>query len=131
MFDTTPQAVQSGTIPATALDELLAFVGMHRDALIDAAGLLGADPGIRLAQAALDGLAEPGTPSRRTMRAFGDLLDLLKLEHVHDTTRIEARLFAVIDPASACAEEIVSGRGIALSVQLDVLKFHGSRSSMR
>ena len=106
MFDTTAQAVQFGTIPSTALDELRAFAGMHRDALLDAAGLLGADPGIRLAQTAFDGLAEPGTPSSRTMRAFGDLLDLLMLEHVHDTSRIEARQFALINPADACVEEI-------------------------
>ncbi|MFC0201622.1 hypothetical protein [Paracoccus rhizosphaerae] len=40
------------------------------------------------------------------MRAFDQLLDLLMLEHVHDPSRLEAELFASIDPANACVEEI-------------------------
>ncbi|MCF7700714.1 hypothetical protein [Loktanella sp. M215] len=106
MFDTISSNETIDLAPLTTFGDLRSFAGVHRDALLDAAGLLGASPGIRLAQRAIDGLAEPGTPSRRTMRAFGELLDLLMLEHVHDPFRIEAGLFATLDPASASAEEI-------------------------
>ena len=106
MFDTTTDAVQFGLIPASPLDELRSFAGEHQDALLDAAHLLGGSYGIRLAQAAIEGLAEPGTPSRRTMRSLDELLSLLMLENVQDASRIEAALFAEIDPASACVEEI-------------------------
>jgi len=106
MFDTSPRNESIGLVPSTPFDELRLFAGVHQSALLDAAGLLGASPGIRLAQTALDGLAEPGTPSCRTMRAFGELLELLMLEHVHDFSRMEAELFASIDPASAIVEEI-------------------------
>lgn len=106
MFDPISRNEAIGLAPSTPFDELRCFVGVHQDALLDAGGLLGASPGIRLAQTALDGLAEPGTPSRRTMRALDELLDLLMFEHVHDLSRLEAGLFAAIDPANASVEEI-------------------------
>lgn len=106
MFDTSPDAIAFGVVPSTPLDELRSFAGEHQDPLLDAAGLLGGSPGIRLAQNALDGLAEPGAPSRRTLQALDELLDLLMLEHVHDPSRIEAELFAMTDRANACVEEL-------------------------
>ncbi|SEK95125.1 hypothetical protein SAMN05444413_104253 [Roseivivax marinus] len=106
MFDTTPNAVQFGTVPANPLDELRSFAVEYQDAMLDAASLLGGSAGIKLAQTALDGLAERGGPSRRTMQALDEFMDLLMLEHVHDPSRIEAELFAAIDPASACVEEL-------------------------
>ncbi|MGR3456015.1 hypothetical protein [Pseudooceanicola sp.] len=106
MFDNSPDFTTFSDVPSTSLDDLRSFAGAHGNALLDAAGLLGGNPGTRLAYAALDGLAKPRTPSRRTLRAFDELLDLLMLEHVHDPSRIEAERFAMIDPASAWVEEI-------------------------
>ncbi len=106
MFDSTPETDQFGTLAKMTIDELRAFVDGHQDALLNAAGLLGGSPGIRLGKTAFEGLAGPGTPSRRTMQVLYQILDLLMLEHVHDFSRIEAELFASIDPASACVEEI-------------------------
>lgn len=106
MFDTIPNAMHLSVIPATSVDELRSFVGEHRNALLDAADLLGGSAGIQLLHTAIDGLAEHGEPSRLTMRALDELLDLLMLEHVHDSSRIDAALFASIDPSSACVEEI-------------------------
>ncbi|MDT0682301.1 hypothetical protein RM543_06370 [Roseicyclus sp. F158] len=106
MFDFTPPSEQTGLAPSDAFDELRGFVEEHREGLFAAAELLGATPGLRLAQAALDGVVAPQSPTRRTMRALADLLDLLMLEHVHDPSRIEAARFARIDPASPVVEEI-------------------------
>lgn len=106
MFDTSPDAGFLGVAPASPLDELRSFTGEYQDALLDAAGMLGGSRGIRLAHNALDGLMGPGAPSRSTMRALDELFDLLMLEHVHDPSRIEAEFFAMIDPASACVEDI-------------------------
>ncbi|NDU99882.1 hypothetical protein [Pseudoroseicyclus tamaricis] len=106
MFDTTTDAGFFGVAPASPLDELRSFTGEYQDALLDAAGLLGGSRSIRLAQNALDGLMGSGAPSRSTMRTLDELLDLLMLEHVHDPSRVEAALFAAIDPANACVEEI-------------------------
>ncbi|WP_223428993.1 hypothetical protein [Tateyamaria pelophila] len=85
---------------------LRAYLGDHRDTLLNSAALLGGQPGVRLAQSVLDGFDILGTPTRRTMRALDDLLDLLMLEHVHDPERIEAAHFVMIDPASPIVEEI-------------------------
>ena len=101
MFDT-----DTFTAPISALDDLRIFVDEHTDGLLDAAALLGGQPGVRLARSVLDGLGCFGTPSRGTMRALDDLLDLLMLEHVHDPDRIEATRFAMINPASPVVEEI-------------------------
>lgn len=91
---------------AAALDSLRAFAADHREALLNASALLGAKPGIRLAQSAIDGLFATDLPTRSTTRALDDLLNLLMLEHVHEPDRIESGRFAMIDPASPVVEEI-------------------------
>lgn len=102
MFD----HITTFTAPPSALDGLRAYLGEHRDGLFDAAALLGGQNGVRLAQSVLDDIDTLGTPTRCTMRALDDLLDLLMLEHVHDPNRIEACRFASINPASPVVEEI-------------------------
>jgi hypothetical protein len=104
MFDATSQDVLSD--PQAALGALREFVGLHRDALLDAALLLGGGPGLRVAQTALDGLQGPRPPSRRTMRDLDRLLGLLRLENVHREGTIEAERFALIDPTDPCVEEL-------------------------
>ncbi|SES21846.1 hypothetical protein SAMN04490244_107166 [Tranquillimonas rosea] len=106
MFDTTPDVTAFGVVPSTPLGELRSFSGACQDALLDSAGLLGGSAGLRIAHIVLDGLAQPAKPSRRTMRALDELLELLRLDHVHDPSSIEAELFAAIDPSSTCVEEI-------------------------
>ena len=106
MFDIIPDPGDFSAGATTSLDELRSFAGSHRDALLSAAELLGGRPGLRCCDAALEGLAQPGPPSRRTWKALDDLLALFMLENVHDEDRIEATLFAAIDPASACVEDI-------------------------
>lgn len=106
MFDTTPKFTNFGTAEPNQVDDLRSFAERNRDGLLNAAGLLGGSHGIRTAQSALEGLAEPGQLARPTVKAFDDLLDLLMLEHVQEPTRTEAALFAAIDPASPIVEEI-------------------------
>ncbi|MEP1592350.1 hypothetical protein [Sulfitobacter sp.] len=89
-----------------ALDALRAYVQDQRDGLLDAAELLGGPAGLRQALTAIDGLAQRDLPTARTLEACAGLLDLLKLEHVHDPSRIEAERFALIDPAWPIVEDI-------------------------
>ena len=105
MFDATPSQ-HSQPDSQVALVGLKAFAGLHRDALLDAALLLGGGPGLRVAQTALDGLQGPRPPSRRTMRDLGRLLGLLRLENVHREGTIEAERFAAIDPTDPCVEQL-------------------------
>ncbi|THH35711.1 hypothetical protein E4Z66_11525 [Aliishimia ponticola] len=102
MFDTT----ETYAAPPSALGELRTYVAEQREGLLNAASLLGGHPGARLAHSLIDGLAADAMPSRRTLEALDDLLDLLMLENVHDPERIEAACFALIDPASPVVEEI-------------------------
>lgn len=106
MFDTKLKITTANVARPTPLEEFRAFVEEHCDAMLDAADLLGGTPGTKLAQSVLDGLDVDGAPSRRTLHACEELLDLLMLEHVHEPWREEAARFAAIDPASACVEEI-------------------------
>ena len=106
MFDTTPEFTNVGTAEPNQADDLRWFAERYRDGLLNAAGLLGGPHGIRTAQSVLEGLAQPGHLARSTVKALDDLLDLLMLEHVHESNRIEAALFAAIDPASPIVEEI-------------------------
>lgn len=115
MFDTIKTYT---TMPSNA-QVLRAYVYDHHEALLNAAALLGGQPGARLARSVIDGCGDPEMPSCRTMRRLDDLLDLLMLEHVHDPDRIEAARFATIDPASAVVEEIcllADGLGDAMAV---------------
>lgn len=103
MFDHIRPNTFTAADPFAPLRE---FVGSHREALINAAELLGGPRGARLALDALDGLAFESVLSRRTRRRFAALLELLSLEHVHDETREEAARFAAIDPSDPVVEEI-------------------------
>lgn len=102
MFD----SIETYTTMHSAAHELRAFVNDHHEALLNAAALLGGPPGVRLARTVIEGLSDAETPSRHTITALDDLLDLLMLEHVHDPDRIEAARFAMINPASSVVEEI-------------------------
>jgi uncharacterized protein (DUF58 family) len=106
MFDIIQQDNASTQTHEASLEALRDFVGAHRDALLHAASLLGGGPGLQVARAVLDGLKGPGTPTRRTMRQLGRLLDLLKLENAHREGTIEAELFSLIDPTDPCVEQI-------------------------
>jgi len=107
MFDIHKKTYLATVAPISApLVALQAFAAEHRDALLDAAELLGGKSGERRAQAVLDGLAGDAPPARRTLRACDELLDLLTLEHVHDPSREESARFAALDPASSVVEEI-------------------------
>ena len=103
MFDFTDTITAA---PSKALQELRSFAGENADALACAAALLGASPGVRNALSALDGLANQGRPTARTMRALDALVDLLMLKNVHEPHRIEAACFAALDPAEPVVEEI-------------------------
>ncbi|GAD57611.1 hypothetical protein [Limimaricola cinnabarinus] len=103
MFDITQFSDTTRLAPAGELRE---FVEDHRDALLDTADWLGDRPGLRLAQAALDGLAGAGQVSRRTLRLLDDLRDLLMLGHVHAPTRHETPRLALIDPADPRVDEV-------------------------
>ena len=103
MFDFTDDII---TPPSPALRDLRSFVAKNAEALAYAAALLGAAPAVRTALVAQEGLAAPGRPTRRTMRALDDLVDLLMLEYVHEPHRIEAACFAAIDPTEPVVEEI-------------------------
>lgn len=103
MFDARQHDI---TATSTALCALKTFVGAHRNALLDAALLLGGGPGLQVAQIALDGLQGSRPPSRRTLRALDRLLGLLKLTNVHRVGTIEAERFALIDPTDPCVEEL-------------------------
>lgn len=101
MFDHTHP--ETSTDPVMPLRE---FTALHREALINAAGLLGGCQGIRLALDALDCLASEDVLSRRARNRFAALLDLLALEHVHDEHREKSARFAAIDPTDPVVEEI-------------------------
>ncbi|MDE4272737.1 hypothetical protein PXK58_02000 [Phaeobacter gallaeciensis] len=90
----------------SALDPLRAYVQDQRDGLLEAAELLGGSAGLRLALTATDCLAQRHPPTARTLKACAELLELLKLEHVHDPSRIESERFALLDPAWPVVEEI-------------------------
>lgn len=106
MFDITTQQQAAHAIPHVTLRQLKEYVGSQRDALLDAALLLGGGPGLRVAQAAIEGLSGPDAPSRRTMREIGRLVGLLKLENVHHQDTVEAERFAMLDPNDPCVEQI-------------------------
>ncbi|WP_370162559.1 hypothetical protein [Limimaricola soesokkakensis] len=91
---------------SSALAALRAFVEQQSDGLLNAAELLGGPGGLRLARSAIDGLGRSYPPSKRTLEACGELLDLLMLEHVDDVSRVEAERFAALDPAWPVVEEI-------------------------
>ena len=125
MFDLYPNHT-------SALDALRAYVQDQRDGLLDAAELLGGSAGLRQALNAIDGIAQHDLPTARTLEACGGLLDLLKLEHVHDPSRIEAERFARLDPAWPVVEEIcllADGFNDVLDAYMDESEPHRVHSS--
>lgn len=125
MFDLYPNHT-------SALDALRAYVQDQRDGLLDAAELLGGSAGLRQALNAIDGLAQRDLPTGRTLEACGGLLDLLKLEHVHDPSRIEAERFARLDPAWPVVEDIcllADGFSDVLDAYMDESEPHRVHSS--
>jgi len=94
--------------------------------------LLGGSAGLRQALNAIDGIAQHDLPTARTLEACGGLLDLLKLEHVHDPSRIEAERFARLDPAWPVVEEIcllADGFNDVLDAYMDESEPHRVHSS--
>ena len=82
------------------------FVADHHDGLWHAARLLGGYGAARKFASLAAVLASGASLSRLTCRQLQDLRDLLTLENVHDSERIEWGCFAVIDPTDPCVEEI-------------------------
>lgn len=81
------------------------FAEANSDGLQNAALLLGGRPWLRRAQRFIDEL-QNGRPSRRCLNEAHALLDLLRLEHVHDLERPESGYFAELDPAMPYIEDI-------------------------
>ena len=82
------------------------FISAHRDALRNAARLLGGYNAIHLVDGIVDALDREHQPSRRTTDLLHDLEDLLALENVGDPDRVESGYFAMIDPSDPAVEEI-------------------------
>lgn len=98
------------------LKELREFFHEQSEALQSASVLIGGQPALRCVHALMDGLATQTRITRRMKSNFARLQAVLALENVDDPDRIEATLFAAIDPASPIVEEIC-----LLSDQLDDL----------
>lgn len=122
MFDFTNDTNENITPPSPSLRDLRVFAAEHANALVNAAALLAAAPGVRTALAALDGLGEPGRLTARTMRTLDQLVDILMLEHVHDPDRFESVCFAALNPSDPVVEEIcllADGLAAALEAYCD------------
>lgn len=98
---------QTATLaPPDGLDPLRVFAGDHREALLDAAGLVGGTHGVRTAMSVLEGL-QAGRPASRSLRRdIARLRALLHLEDVQERDGAEAAFVAAIDPASPMVEEL-------------------------
>lgn len=88
------------------LKDLREFFHDQSEALQNAAVLLGGQPALRCVHALIDDLTTQPSITRRMKSNFVRLQAVLTLEDVHDMERIEAALFAAIDPASPIVEEI-------------------------
>ena len=82
------------------------FFEEHRDALRNAARLLGGREGINLVDEIVDALSGEHDLPRRTIEFLHDLDDLLSLEHVGDSDRTESGYFAAIDIYDPIVDEI-------------------------
>lgn len=82
------------------------FFEEHRDALLNAAGLLGGREGVNLVEEIIDALSRDNDLSRRTIRLLHDLEDLLALENVGDPDRAETGYFSAIDILDPVVDEI-------------------------
>ena len=76
------------------------------EAFMNAAALLGGSRAVTQCRGAIEALAQGGGLTRSLERALRALHDVLTLRHVHDDSRIEAELFAAIDPVDPVVEEI-------------------------
>lgn len=88
------------------LRDLQAFLRHQGDALQNAALLLGGQPALRRVQHLLGEMPGAMVLTARLKRELMALHDLLMLRHVHDPDRIEAALFADLDPASPITADL-------------------------
>ena len=82
------------------------FIEEHQDALFHAAKLLGGGGGAHIVHEISGALSRDSVLSNRTIRLLGQLKDILFLEHVDNPDRVEAGLFAAINPADPVVEDI-------------------------
>ena len=82
------------------------YLRAHRDALWNAADLLGGHEAAKRVSWLADAFAEQSPASRRADRLLDDLLGLLSLENVGDPDRPESGYFSMICPADPAVEEI-------------------------
>ncbi|MEH6506201.1 MAG: hypothetical protein V7786_07980 [Sulfitobacter litoralis] len=82
------------------------FFEEHRDALRNAARLLGGREGVNFVEEIIDALSRDNDLSRRTIRLLYDLEDLLALENVGDPDRAETGYFSAIDILDPVVAEI-------------------------
>lgn len=111
MFDSIDPRFHPIDIPIDARPEpselapIRAFLAEQENALIHAAALLAGDSGKRLVNSLSD-RRDYLTNCRSTRRKLDDLRAILFLEHVHDDSRAEAGLFALIDPDDPVVADI-------------------------
>jgi len=75
-------------------------------AFLHSCELLAGKPGAKLVWDVLDALTRTPKLTRRLQTHLAQMLEILSLEHVHDTNRPEAGYFARINPADPAIEEI-------------------------
>lgn len=85
---------------------LASFALRHAEALISAAGQLGAAPAVRRTARLLRDLLDTPPLTRHLRAELIALHGLLSLEGVDDLDSLEAGCFAALDPASPIVEEI-------------------------
>ena len=88
------------------LKDLREFFHDQSETLQSATVLLGDQPALRCVHALMDDLATQPRITHRMKSNFDRLQAVLTLDEVRDMYRIEAALFAAIDPASPIVEEI-------------------------
>jgi len=86
--------------------QLRGFLAAHSEALANSAALLAGVKGARIVHEINDAIADGGDFTRRIRHRIGELLDILKLENVHDDSGPEAGCFAAIDPCDPVVEAI-------------------------
>ncbi|MGJ8590235.1 MAG: hypothetical protein ACSHXW_19180 [Yoonia sp.] len=82
------------------------YVQTHSEALRNAARLLGGENAVSIVEEIVDALCRDPLFSRSTIHQLGWLEELLFLQNVGDPDRIEAGLFALIDPVEPVVEDI-------------------------
>lgn len=82
------------------------YVHTHSEVLRHAARLLGGENAVSIVDKIVDALSRDPMISRSTIHQLGWLEDLLFLQNVDNPNRIEAGLFALIDPIEPVVEDI-------------------------